>query len=121
MRFKNLSIAAVKALKAYGTDGTKREKWSKEMSGATERYAEQTRTDREGGEELAQGRLRSHRQACRRSARRGGAHPQEGARENYARRALAARALVRRALLLEARASGRPRGRSGSEEGTKLH
>ena len=52
MRFKNLTIAAVKALKAYGkTDGTKREKWNKEMSSATERYAKQRnkqeRTERE--------------------------------------------------------------------------
>ena len=121
MRFKNLSIAAVKALKAYGTDGTKREKWSKEMSGATERYAKQRnkqeRTEREAknwpkGGYAAIGKLADelHEEV---------APILKGARD--ARRALAARALVRRALLLEARASGRPRGRSGSEEGTKLH
>jgi len=51
MRFKNLTIAAIKALKAYGTNGTKLEKWSKEMSSATDRYAKQRnkqqRTERE--------------------------------------------------------------------------
>ena len=51
MRFKNLTIAAIKALKAYGTTGTKLEKWGKEMNSATERYAKQRnkqqRTERE--------------------------------------------------------------------------
>ena len=44
MRFKNLTIAAIKALKAYGTSGTKLEKWGKEMNSATERYAKQRNT-----------------------------------------------------------------------------
>ena len=44
MRFKNLTIAAIKALKAYGTTGAKLEKWGKEMNSATERYAKQRNT-----------------------------------------------------------------------------
>ena len=50
MKTKNLTIAAIKALKAYGAT-KKIESWSKQMNDATERYAKQRnkqqRTDRE--------------------------------------------------------------------------
>ena len=101
MRFKNLTIAAIKALKAYGTTGTKLEKWGKEMNSATERYAKQRNTQQ-----------RTTREA--KNWPKGGyaiGKLAEELHQEYARRALATRALVPRSLLLEARASGRSRGR----------
>ena len=78
MKTKNLTIAAIKALKAYGAT-KKIESWSKQMNDATERYAKQRnkqqRTDREAanwptGGYAAIGKLADYRRKWRTSSRR---------------------------------------------------
>ena len=71
MTFKNMTIAGIKALGAYGM---KNEQWAKAMSDATERYSKQRnkqeRTPREA-RNWPEGGLQSIGQTRRRIARRG--------------------------------------------------